>query len=215
MAKIEKSDWLQGVFAEMILDQDLLRQPDSGYPLLSEKLKDNLRQTQVFHGEIVRKLGVYLDHALVMKFDHTIGWVPTGSLKSKSEIKSFVLPLSTKVDALFFLKDWLGTPYHWGGMTREGIDCSGLTQLFFWHVHGKLLPKNSRDQRKLGITKKFQDLVNHDLIFCHPLSKPNFHHVAIYFDQLFWHARRSTGVVSQTEEEFLKTVGIEEVKSLI
>lgn len=45
--------------------------------------------------------------------------------------------------------EWLGTPYLWGGRTREGADCSGLVQAVY-AVHGVELPRDSRDQLAAG-----------------------------------------------------------------
>lgn len=37
---------------------------------------------------------------------------------------------------------WLGAPYLWGGLTLNGVDCSGFTQAVMW-MHGVALPRDS------------------------------------------------------------------------
>src|SRR5690606_4200104 len=36
----------------------------------------------------------------------------------------------------------LGAPYLWGGVTLNGVDCSGFTQAVMW-MHGIALPRDS------------------------------------------------------------------------
>ncbi|MCA9232630.1 MAG: C40 family peptidase, partial [Planctomycetales bacterium] len=51
--------------------------------------------------------------------------------------------------AIVAAKQLLGTPYHWGGKTSEGIDCSGLVQVAF-ATTGVHLPRDSNQQFLLG-----------------------------------------------------------------
>jgi hypothetical protein len=44
---------------------------------------------------------------------------------------------------------WLGSPYLWGGVTRAGVDCSGLVQSVYW-LHGVALPRDSDMQALVG-----------------------------------------------------------------
>jgi cell wall-associated NlpC family hydrolase len=195
---IPPSEWLQDVFAEMVKDEDVIREPRDDYSLLSEKEKDKLRQTQVFSGEVVQMLGTYAGFKLIRKFDGTKGWVKELVPSSKT---AFEIPgISETTES--FLKKWKGVPYVFGGCSLLGIDCSAFVQSYFLSVHGVLLPKNSRDQRK--ITVGVSDYKDFDLIFCHPRSDAGSHHVVLFYQGRYWHSRRVGGVVVQTEEEFLR-----------
>jgi hypothetical protein len=44
---------------------------------------------------------------------------------------------------------WLGAPYLWGGVTLNGVDCSGFTQAVMW-MHGIALPRDSDLQARTG-----------------------------------------------------------------
>ena len=44
---------------------------------------------------------------------------------------------------------WLGAPYLWGGVTLNGVDCSGFAQAVMW-MHGVALPRDSDLQARVG-----------------------------------------------------------------
>lgn len=213
MIFIDKGQWLKDVFAEVVGQQDLLRQPINEYSSLSPKEKDQLRQTQVFQNELVQILAVHENFSLVRKFEKTLGWMPSTFLRTSLQ-KEFPIFSTPKVSAADFLSSWKGTLYEFGGLSQEGIDCSGFIQLYFLNTHEIILPKNSKDQRKLGVLSSFQFQRDNDLVFCRPKLDPESHHVAIFFSKNLWHSRRKGGVVCQTIEEFLSEFHVEEVRSL-
>lgn len=214
MISIDKKLWLQDRFAEVTQQDDLIRQPLTNYVDLTNKEKDQLRQTQVFLGETVQWLATHESFALVRKFEGTLGWIPSLHLKPSAD-KEFRIPHSPFTTAETFLSAWKGTVYEFGGLSKSGIDCSGLTQLYYLGIHQKILPKNSRDQRKLGQEAQLERIRNHDLIFCRPYAELTSHHVAIFFEDHVWHSRRKGGVVCQTLSEFLKEFQVEDVRRYI
>ena len=87
-----------------------------------------------------------------------------------------------------------GTPYRDGGTDLSGFDCSGFTQYVFAQ-HGVALPREVRDQFRVGKSVKPEEVAAGDMIFF-TTTAPGATHVAIAIggDQ-FVHAPSSTGVV--------------------
>lgn len=59
---------------------------------------------------------------------------------------------------------YLGTPYAWGGMSRKGVDCSGLMVLAFQSANQKIA-RVSGDQAKGGKPVARSELRRGDLLF--------------------------------------------------
>ncbi len=76
-------------------------------------------------------------------------------------------------------KSFLGIPYRWGGSTRRGFDCSGLSMVVF-KLNGLKLPRTSRTQFKSGTPVKRIHLAMGDLVFFATSGGRRVSHVGIY-----------------------------------
>ncbi len=94
-----------------------------------------------------------------------------------------------------------GTPYKWGGTTRAGMDCSGLTSNAYRAINLEL-PRTTDDQALLGEKIKLKNVIPGDLVFFATGKKRrDITHVGIVTDVKardnvkFIHASTSLGVV--------------------
>jgi cell wall-associated NlpC family hydrolase len=92
------------------------------------------------------------------------------------------------------ISKFMGVPYVHGGAGSDGMDCSGYTMIVYKNAVGKLLPRSSAEQSKLGKAIELNDLKFGDLVFFNTTGE-NGSHVGIYLgDDLFAHASVSLGV---------------------
>ena len=103
-----------------------------------------------------------------------------------------------------FIKQWLHTPYKYGGMSKTGIDCSGFSSIVMRDVYDIRIPRTAQDQYNSG--EKIRDgwRVAGDLVFFKNVRGHGVDHVGIYLgSNRFAHASTSKGViVSDMDEDY-------------
>ena len=106
-----------------------------------------------------------------------------GKWNSPDEVQLFV-----KVATGF-----LGAPYRFGGSSLKGIDCSSFVQKIY-RIFDITLPRNAREQSKVGVSIAREQLTEGDLVFFH--TKRSLGHVGIYIgNNEFVHASSKKKVV--------------------
>lgn len=95
---------------------------------------------------------------------------------------------------------WRGVPYRLGGLSRQGVDCSGLVYLVYRSLFDRKLPRHTSVQLMAGQPVPQLALRAGDLVFFQTSRASR--HVGIYVaDRTFLHASTSQGVMLSTLDE--------------
>ena len=106
-------------------------------------------------------------------------------------------------------KHYLGTKYQYGGVTKKGMDCSGLVYTSF-KKENIVLPRNSRAMAMQGKTIPLNKVKKGDLLFFITGKKNRINHVGLVTNRknkeiFFIHASTKKGViVSSMQDKYYK-----------
>ena len=100
------------------------------------------------------------------------------------------------------IDEWYGTPYRYGGCTKNGVDCSAFVQAIYTALFGIMIPRTAREQYGASQQIKREELQEGDLVFFNTTGGVS--HVGIYLqNNKFVHAAVSEGVmVSDLDDSY-------------
>ncbi|MDB5032382.1 C40 family peptidase [Mucilaginibacter sp.] len=94
-----------------------------------------------------------------------------------------------------FIELWTGTPYKFGGLDKDGVDCSGLALLLEQQVYGITIPRITYQQAAVIKRKYEEELKEGDLVFFDFDGKA-LSHVGVYLQNGYIvHASSTKGVM--------------------
>ncbi|MBN9124709.1 MAG: glycoside hydrolase [Nitrosospira sp. 56-18] len=142
-------------------------------------------------------------------------FVGCSSVPHKAKVKAVAIPTGAKVDLdnvhqvkknLYAqYEQWKNTRYQLGGLSRDGIDCSGFIYVTFKSRLGIILPRSTEFQAELGEKIDKSKLRAGDLVFFR--TGWSVRHVGIYLEHgKFLHASTKYGVtISGLTEDYWKS----------
>jgi cell wall-associated NlpC family hydrolase len=99
------------------------------------------------------------------------------------------------------LDEWMGTRYHLGGTTKDGIDCSAFMQTLFASLYGIILPRTAREQYDFSKKISRTELREGDLVFFNTIGGVS--HVGMYLqNNKFVHASTGGVTISDLYDEY-------------
>src|ERR1700743_13105 len=82
-----------------------------------------------------------------------------------SQIMGVALSATSNMKLFHFVYDWIGTPYRFGGGSKNGIDCSAFTKELYSQVFNMDIERSSRDIFSMVSPVRRDDLQEGDLVF--------------------------------------------------
>jgi cell wall-associated NlpC family hydrolase len=119
--------------------------------------------------------------------------VPQQMTVPETSVHSLETMQEIRMRLIALYSSWSGVRYQEGGLSKQGIDCSGLVYLTYRQYFNIQLPRTTDQLAENGISVSLDRLIPGDLVF---FKTGLFQkHVGIYYgDRQFMHASTSQGV---------------------
>ncbi|TGK84880.1 NlpC/P60 family protein [Leptospira bourretii] len=171
----------------------------SSKQMAKENFQTSERRTEIIwneQGEWVTKERPKLDPNLIFLEEQTVTLPQVGS--GDKEKRKLVDPVG---------RQWIGTPYLYGGYSKRGVDCSGLTKSILTDpkigMNERMIPRSARDQAQIGksVSRDRQQIGNLVFYSASPNTSKITHVGMVLDNDHFIHASTSRGVVIQSLNE--------------
>ena len=208
----EKEDWIKvkvvdgytGWVKSKFVSTDTLSIDKDKYKykiVVSAKTKTIFSQARggITVKEVVMGTELYANNKIDGSYEVTLPGRITGWISEDGTIElepGMQIPETEAEDFIATAKKFKGTKYMWGGVSSNGLDCSGLTYICA-RINGVNLPRDSKDQFKVGKKIRESEIQPGDLVFFSTNEDlKGVSHVGIYIgSNEFIHAARGKGYV--------------------
>lgn len=118
-----------------------------------------------------------------------------------------------------YAKSFEGTRYKFGGITDNGMDCSGLVYTVY-KQQDVMMPRISRDMATKGVSVSLKEVIGGDLVFFNTSKRNTINHVGLVVENkkgeiFFIHSTSTRGVIISSMDETYWKKAFVEVRRII